>query len=268
MVYQKGEKKTVKIWRIFAITGCIALSLSLFRQIVFHCSYVLPSRKNIFSSEVLLILNAAGCAAFLYLSFHPLKFKVYGAVSFLYSVVFLVDGRNSALGVILYFLFVITLYEEGLLKKNTKLKIVCILLLFAALLSTEIRYGRKQFLDALLNKSDYLLVFCIALFLMTEKVQKKKHVRQQILDLTQYPDLTGREKEWIGLVLRGAKYSYIARQYNLQTGTVKNDMHILFDKLDVPDRIGLLARYSGCKIISTENIETEARGDTLPIKLK
>lgn len=68
------------------------------------------------------------------------------------------------------------------------------------------------------------------------------------MDLSQFPELTDRDKLWIHKVQSDAKYETIAKESNVSLGTMKNRMHQIFKIIDVPDRISFLSVYGGYTI--------------------
>lgn len=139
----------------------------------------------------------------------PYKFEAVAVFAFLYTGVLLYADPLNPLSVLIYFLGFVSLYIRGLLKKKRLLK--------SCLISAGII------------------------------VMEKNKVKQNncVLDLTLFPDLTQRDREWIEMALSQEKYDTIARQYNLSPNYVKNRMRIIFKILEVPDRLALIAKYSG-----------------------
>ena len=70
----------------------------------------------------------------------------------------------------------------------------------------------------------------------------------RILDLSQYPELTLRDKEWLRDIIEEKKYEDIARDSGITIGTLKNRMHQIFLVIGVEDRIQLLATYGGYEV--------------------
>ncbi|OJF76795.1 MAG: hypothetical protein BKP49_04300 [Treponema sp. CETP13] len=242
-----------QIWRRIAIVAFFILLTSTLRHL-FYQDYFRPiGDKEVFSNLFAFILNCTGCLIFLYLCFNPLKFELYGFVSFLYSSELIIDVPTCQMSVCMYILCIVTLYVRGLLKTHTERKITGIILIYIALLCTEIRFGLPIFINSAVTKTGYLLVIAIIILFLFEKVRNLKELSEpQILNLTKYPNLTERDKEWIKIVLSDLKYTYIALNYNLKEGTVRNQMRKIYKELNVPDRIGFLSQFSGCKVISTE----------------
>jgi DNA-binding NarL/FixJ family response regulator len=59
--------------------------------------------------------------------------------------------------------------------------------------------------------------------------------------------LTLRERQILGLIAQGRTNSFIGRQLNVSEKTVRNQVSIIFTKLNVTDRLqaALLAREAG-----------------------
>jgi DNA-binding CsgD family transcriptional regulator len=73
-----------------------------------------------------------------------------------------------------------------------------------------------------------------------------KHAR--VWDLSQYPELTKRDKEWLKQILEEKRYEEIAADSGITVGTLKNRMHQIFNIVGIDDRISLLATYSGYEV--------------------
>ena len=67
-------------------------------------------------------------------------------------------------------------------------------------------------------------------------------------DLSQYPGLTTRDKEWLRDILKEKRYEEIATASGVTVGTLKNRMHQIFNIVGVEDRISLLATYGGYEV--------------------
>lgn len=174
----------------------------------------------------------------------PYKFEAVAVFAFLYTGVLLYADPLNSLSVLIYFLGIVSLYIRGLLKKKRLLKSCLISAGIIVILFSNIRYGWFFFLEDFENKIICCTV-CMLIFMFI--VMEKNKVKQNncLLDLTLFPDLTQRDREWIEMALSQEKYDTIARQYNLSPNYVKNRMRIIFKILEVPDRLALIAKYSG-----------------------
>lgn len=174
----------------------------------------------------------------------PYKFEAVAVFAFLYTGVLLYADPLNLLSVLIYFLGIFSLYIRGLLKKKRLLKSCLISAGIIVILFSNIRYGWFFFLEDFENKI-ICCTACMLIFMFI--VMEKNKVKQNncVLDLTLFPDLTQRDRDWIEMALSQEKYDTIARKYNLSPNYVKNRMRIIFKILEVPDRLALIAKYSG-----------------------
>ena len=181
----------------------------------------------------------------------PVKIEFLAIVSFVYAVEILFTKmlHQDVMGLLMYVLTCAILFSRGFFRKKRFFKTVCAVILFFILFSTEIRFGTADFVKSIFYVAEYAFVITlIILFYYLYLRNQGKSPIEKILDLSLFPELTDRDKEWIALILKETKYSTIATQYNVTEGTVKNRMRIIFKILDVSDRIGFMATYGGYEI--------------------
>ena len=181
----------------------------------------------------------------------PVKIEFLAIVSFVYAVEILFTKmlHQDVMGLLMYVLTCAILFSRGFFRKKRFFKTVCAVILFFILFSTEIRFGTADFVKSIFYVAEYAFVITlIILFYYLYLRNQGKSPIEKFLDLSLFPELTDRDKEWIALILKETKYSTIATQYNVTEGTVKNRMRIIFKILDVSDRIGFMATYGGYEI--------------------
>jgi DNA-binding NarL/FixJ family response regulator len=76
----------------------------------------------------------------------------------------------------------------------------------------------------------------------TNAAQPRRHVT---LDPAVQAQLTQREQQVLGLLVRGLSNRRIARTLRISESTVKNHLHAIFLKLDVSDRAQAIASVLG-----------------------
>lgn len=177
----------------------------------------------------------------------PYKFEAIAVFAFFYTGVLLYADPLNPLSVLIYFLGIVSLYIRGLLKKKRILKSILISSGVIVILFSNIRYGWFFFLEDFENKIICCIV-CVLIFIFIVLEKNKLKQNKCLLDLSLFPELTQRDKEWIEMALSQEKYDTIARQYNLSPNYVKNRMRVIFKVLGVPDRLALIAKYSGCSV--------------------
>lgn len=178
---------------------------------------------------------------------YPYKFESIAVFAFFYTAVLLYSDPLNPLSVLIYCLGIFSLYIRGLLRKKKLFKILLISLGIIIILFSNIRYGWFFFLEDFENKIICSIV-CVLIFMFIVMEKNKTRQNNCILDLSLFPDLTQRDKEWVEMALSQEKYDTIARQYSLSPNYVKNRMRHIFKILGIPDRIALIAKYSGCSV--------------------
>lgn len=174
----------------------------------------------------------------------PYKLESIAIFAFIHSGALLYTDPLNILSVLMFFLGIVSLYYRGLLKRQRTLKISLLIVGGLTILLSNLRFGKIIFLQTLEDKIICMLV-CFLLFIFIIMGRNQMLKTNPVLDLSAYKELTDRDKEWIELALSQEKYDNIARKYNLSPNYVKNRMRIIFKILGVPDRLALLATYSG-----------------------
>ncbi|MBQ1833397.1 MAG: hypothetical protein II114_06470 [Treponema sp.] len=240
------SKQTQLIFKIFSIAMMIALTVANLCVFLTNGFATLTNPKLF----VPVIANSFFVFGFLIAFFFPTRIGVFSALSFLYSTtVFLLDPK-SPIAVPMFFLALATLYARGSFKENKKIKIIIASVLYIALNLTMLRFGIQFFIDVFLDKLGMALVISSIVFFMqiyTHDIYEKKE-KENCLDLSQYPDLTKRDSEWLRMILNGEKYTAISVDYKMAIGSVKNRLKFIFSTLGVGDKQGFLSLYKGFKI--------------------
>jgi len=133
--------------------------------------------------------------------------------------------------------------------------------LYVVLIFSELRFGLKIFVSSLISKSLFFFTLVVIILLSFRlALGKLIFTGDKILDLSEFPDLTLRDAEWIELILKETKYDTIARLYGLTEGTVKNNFGRIYRIMGISDRIHFMSVYGGCKVMarSSEQIQVAA----------
>lgn len=206
---------------------------------------------NFSFSDFRFYINLLNFILVLFAVIFPVKIEFLAAASFIYSMEILLTTRLSEnlLGFMLYILTCAILFSRGFFRKKRIAKTVVSVIFFFVIFATQLRFGSAVFLRSLFVLAEYsFVIFLIILFYYLYLRNQGKSPIEKFLDLSQFPDLTERDKEWIELILKETKYITIASQYKVTEGTVKNRMRVIFKILDVSDRIGFMATYGGYEI--------------------
>ena len=117
------------------------------------------------------------------------------------------------------------------------------------LLCFSLRFGVLCFINSLVVTLGYGLALMATIFFVVNFL-KIIYVKRtaRVWDLSQYPELTERDKEWLRDILDEKRYEEIANESGITVGTLKNRMHQIFNIVGVEDRISLLATYGGYEV--------------------
>lgn len=252
--YSKSQKNLI---RFFCLLG-IAVEILCIIRLFLRSNYTLgiPEIKKIYdffiSDLFLFIIDAASFIIFIILVFIPEAFSLFAHIAFLYSlkIIAVETVAENPIGLLLYLLGIACLLYRGLYKTKRTFKVVLSIVLYFILLCFSLRFGLLCFINSLVITLGYGLTFLATVF-FTVNFLKIIHVKKtaRIWDLSKYPDLTTRDKEWLKEILEEKKYEEIARDSGVTVGTLKNRMHQIFTIVGIPDRISLLATYGGYEVV-------------------
>ena len=117
------------------------------------------------------------------------------------------------------------------------------------LISTNARFGAAVCINSYIVSLGYSLALLIVVFFTTNFL-RLIHIKKtaRIWDLSQYPELTQRDKEWLKQILDEKKYEEIANDSGVTVGTLKNRMHQVYNVVGIDDRISLISTYGGYEV--------------------
>lgn len=248
--------KTQLIFRLFSLMAILVLVVSNM-YVIFSQDIFLNFKENpkiLFS----FVCNVISCVCFMIVIIFPSKIGFFSFISFSYSLIILLFEPENQMGIFMYCLCLASLMARGFLKKYKKIKSILFILIFLILILSELRFGINIFINSLIDKVGYLLVFSITVFFLyafsinlfeLNKSSKK-------LDIKEYSDLKLRDAKWLIEILNNKKYQYIATEYNITLGAVKNRMKIIFKTLGVGDKQGFLNKYENYEIYYGEKVSS------------
>ena len=104
-------------------------------------------------------------------------------------------------------------------------------------------------INSLIASFGYVIIYLVTIFFFANFL-KMIHMTKtaRVWDLSQYPELTQRDKEWLRDILEEKRYEEIATASGITVGTLKNRMHQIFNIVGIQDRIQLLGTYSGYEV--------------------
>jgi len=246
----------LRMFRFFATLGIIAEFFYLSRLLntmSYHFSWPATHTLDAFlaSNEGLFAANSICLIIFIVLLFVPQCIELVAVIAFYFSFTYLITPAlgKKPLGTLLYLLGVSSLVLRGMYRKHTKAKVLTTITIYILLTISDIRFGLPQMLDSIIDSLGLLLAYAVSMVFFVHFL-RSMHMNkiQKVLDLSQYPELTDRDKQWIRAILKDTKYEDIAKESGITIGTLKNRMHQIFTIIGVADRVGLLATYGGYEI--------------------
>ena len=251
--FSRTQKYLIRFFCIIGILVELLFILRLFIRSNFNLGVPnIDSFTDFCNSDLCLeLIDSSSLIVFIFLLFKPKQFVLFSLVAFIYSfkIIAIETVVANPLGIILYTLGVSCLLYRGFYQKNNHIKTYATLLLSIALLSLSLRFGLLCFINSIVYTLGYGLAFLVSIFFVVnflKIVYENKTAR--VLDLSQYPELTLRDKEWLRDILDEKKYEEIANDSGITVGTLKNRMHQIFLVIGVEDRIQLLANYGGYEV--------------------
>ena len=242
--------------RFFCVNGIIVELLRIL-FLLLHTDFNLgiPEITNfstfLTSDLLIFIVNAVSFIFFIVLLFVPKFISFFAIISFLYSIKIIIVDTLAAnpFGQLLYFIGISCLLFLGHYHKHRLIKIVSSILFNMLLIATNARFGAMICIKSYIVSLGYSLALLVIVFFTTNflrLVHDKKTAR--IWDLSKFPELTLRDKEWLKQILEEKKYEEIANESGVTVGTLKNRMHWIFNVVGISDRIDLISTYSGYEV--------------------
>jgi DNA-binding CsgD family transcriptional regulator len=184
--------------------------------------------------------------------------RICAGLSFVYGLGNLIAGE-TILGFLAMPLFYGFAQRGGFFKTRGKVKIIVMVLFFLASLATQRRFGAGFLWQSCAGIVKAL--FLCSLLLLSFLPEALKHLdRGESPVVRLSPDkFTRRDVNMLNRVLEGEKYAAIAAEYGLAESTLKNRLRLLFGKIGVADRVGLLVSHAR-HILALEGDEIRQRG--------
>ncbi len=253
IAYSNSAKALIRFFCINGILVEVLCIIRLFLRTNFDLDIPeIMNLKTFLSSDLnIAIVDFASLFFFIILLFVPQHISIFALISFMYSFkIILVDTlAELPIGQLLYLTGISCLLYLGYFKNRRILKIIISITLNFILIGFSARFGAIVCINSFIASIGYSLVFLVGIFFTTNFL-KLIHVKRtaRIWDLTQYPELTSRDRQWLKQILDEKKYEEIASESGVTVGTLKNRMHQIFNVVGIEDRTSLLATYSGYEV--------------------
>ena len=254
LTYTKPAKYLI---RFFCVNGIIVELLCILRlfmrtNLTLDINEIINLKTFLESDLNTAIVDFTSLAFFIILLFVPQHISIFALISFLYSFKLIVVDTLAAnpIGQLLYFIGISCLLFLGYFKNHRILKIAASIIFNIVLISTNARFGASVCINSYIVSFGYSLAILVIVFFTTNFL-RAIHIKKtaKVWDLSKYPELTNRDKEWLKQILDEKKYEEIASESGVTVGTLKNRMHQVYNVVGIEDRISLIATYGGYEVI-------------------
>ena len=251
--YSKSARNLIRFLCVNGIVVELLCIVRLFLRTGFTLQ--IPDINNFMgfleSDFLIAIVDFVSLGFFIFLLFAPQHISIFALISFLYSFKIIIVDTLAAnpLGQLLYFIGISCLLFLGYYKNYRIQKIAFSILFNMLLISFSARKGAMVCINSFIISFGYSLAILVIVFFTTNFL-RLVHARKtaRIWDLSKYPELTQRDKEWLKQILDEKRYEEIAAESGVTVGTLKNRMHQIFNVVGIDDRISLLSTYSGYEV--------------------
>lgn len=241
-----SQKQT---WQIISIIGFFFMFIILIFYI-FSMNFEESSGGSFHPKYYdVLIVNGIAICVYLYLVlFNPMNFRIYAALHFFYGTMELLTNGNIP-AFIMYLLSCLFLYRDGFFQKQAKRKIMIVVLVFMGCFCIQIyRFGLRQFFVNFLMVFAVLIIFLLGIYLFWPEIQGLRGNRKKAVLCLSADQFSERDVLILRQILRGEKYESIAAEHGIAVSTLKNNLALLYKKLNLTDRTAFLLAYANHEI--------------------
>lgn len=188
-------------------------------------------------------LNLLSTILFLVFFFFPQKFGLTAVIAFCYSFIIILYEPENYMGILMYFLGIAILFTRGFMNEYRKVKLTILSSVLLCLILTQLRFGLDQFLNYFLTELGGLLILFLFTYLIQTYYSNKLIYEDKKLNIASYPELNERDCLILQKIQQKIKYEIIAKEINIDIGTLKNRLHFVFNTMDTGDKRGFLSYY-------------------------
>lgn len=247
------QKTDKSLWRVFAITGTLIMLVAFVISIMQYFSYKQHDELFIVRYASLFI-NTQLFAAFIYMIFNPLNFRVYAYAFYTFAVGNLIDNGNI-LAMVFLIAAAVFFYITGFFDKKRPHKIV--LLLIPIGLALAIQCYRNSFINfsiSLMHIVAAAFIFSMLATLMYPEIKKMRSLREVVY--IDDPQVSAQDIDWLNKVLAGTKYITIALEANVSESSVKAQMLKLYKLMGAGSKSEFCAMYRNSRFELKSNAGT------------
>lgn len=251
-------------------------AITSFRIIAYICILLLVTVEiaNTFSGQSILnivkkkpidfytlcfrVFNIISIILFIIISIFPQKICIFSFITFFYAFSIVPFEPENYMGLLMYVLGTSALLARGVMKKNKKLKLIILSLIYFVLLLTHLRFGVSNFINYFLINIGGILVLALFTFFIHCYYVNTIVYEDKKLNIAEYPELNERDCIILQQIQNKQKYSTIANSVGLSEGALKNRLHFVFDTLETGDKQGFMSIYDDWEILfNPQYVHTE-----------
>ncbi|MCQ2592463.1 MAG: hypothetical protein MJ188_06720 [Treponema sp.] len=183
--------------------------------------------------------------ACVHLIFFPKKTIIYAIIATIFTILLTFSTRIELEIYFCFVLCIVSFWNQGFYNSHTKIKKIStiiggliILIIRFLLLKMDFFYRNWFFFPI------YIIALCLYLFVKNSIRFNQMKKAELKIELSDYPEITDRQKMIIPLLLQGEKYDYISRVMSISTSSVKRDASEIYKTFFSSDRITFVSKYS------------------------
>lgn len=237
-------KLALKSFRFIALFCVLLLSITIVDGFLIGGLSGLAKGESVdIYAIVVTFINIISLIFFFIVFLFPQKFGLIAIISYLYASLIIIFEPDNYMGLLMFFLGTEILFVRGLMEKHKKMKILIIGIFLLCLLLSYFRFGLKNFFNYFLYNFGGILILLLLVFTIYAYYSNTIICKDKKLYLESYPELNKRDFEILKKIQQGEKYTAIARELHITSGTLKNRLHYIFTILETGDKQGFLSCY-------------------------
>ena len=183
---------------------------------------------------------------------YPEKFFLIGIEALAYSLGMAIVDSNAIMSLLMLCVTFSTLLLRSNFDKAKKKILIAFAFLYLFELLIPLKNGLEDFYRTLTDKIGISIIMGIILFFFFEyakQIIKKESTKEKKLNIALYDGLERSDMFLLQDVLDHKKYKEIAKNIHGSEGYLRNKLSKIYKTLEVGDRTGFLAIYSGFEVI-------------------
>lgn len=182
------------------------------------------------------------------------KLMLLSIAAFLVSTYIFLFHPTDPLALPIFSIGTHSLSTRGFYRKHKKIKIIITVVYYAILLFSCLILNPDKFPKAMLIHLPMTFIYLSSAYIMSIYIRQLMGDRKfHFLNLTEYPQLSEKDKLFIKKIFNGEKYEQIADDLNMSLSSIKKHSRQIFELFDCTDLISFITKYSRYEILYTED---------------